>query len=207
MIGLIVIFAAFFYLLASALIVIFSYRYGESRYEKGILFGSFAALLMYNLIFWDVIPVYSVHYYRCIAESTVNIYITPEQWLSENPETIGEDWASRKMMARKTYNKNYGYISERNHSRTWMSSSVVYERKMTDIFSGDVKKLEESIIDVKNEKVMASAVNFIRGKKESLKFNELIMSIGSNYCKGSIEEGRKGMLYNYLNQLKLLGRG
>ena len=44
-----------------------------------------AGFVMYNLVFWDLIPVYATHAYYCAKLSGLTVYKTPEEWKAENP--------------------------------------------------------------------------------------------------------------------------
>ncbi|WP_443192576.1 hypothetical protein, partial [Pseudomonas indica] len=54
---------AFFvvYGLVSVFVIHKSYNFTKTRYSKGWVGGWLAALIMYNLVFWDWIPVYVMH--------------------------------------------------------------------------------------------------------------------------------------------------
>ena len=48
-----------------------------------------AGFVMYNLVFWDLIPVYATHAYYCAKLSGLTVYKTPEEWKAENPGVAG----------------------------------------------------------------------------------------------------------------------
>lgn len=49
------------------------------------LWGMMAGLVMYHLVFWDLIPTLVAHKYYCATEAGFWVYKTPEQWKLENP--------------------------------------------------------------------------------------------------------------------------
>ena len=49
------------------------------------VWGFLAGFVMYNLVFWDFIPVYATHAYYCAKLGGLTVYKTPEEWTAENP--------------------------------------------------------------------------------------------------------------------------
>ena len=64
-----------------ALAVRLAGRWGRSKKLWGIV----AALIMYHLVFWDLIPNYLLFNYYVHTRSGFWVYKTPEQWKEENP--------------------------------------------------------------------------------------------------------------------------
>lgn len=49
------------------------------------LWGGFVVFVFYNIIFWDLIPVYALHAYKCATEGGLVINKTVDDWKRENP--------------------------------------------------------------------------------------------------------------------------
>jgi hypothetical protein len=85
MMGLVFIFVFILYLIVSLIVIWFSVRAARKRKIKGWKFGVPAALFMYLLVFWDHIPTKLMREHYCQTEAGLYVYMTPEQWLKENP--------------------------------------------------------------------------------------------------------------------------
>jgi hypothetical protein len=84
MLGLVVLFVIGVYLAVSALVVLLAARWAKKRGRRGWVWGGLAALAMYNLVFWDLIPTLTMHKYYCATEAGFWVYKTPEQWVREH---------------------------------------------------------------------------------------------------------------------------
>ena len=73
------------YLAVSFIVVVVVVIWAKKRGRRPWLWGLLAALFMYNLVFWDLIPTYVVFKFKCYTESGFWVYKTPEQWKEENP--------------------------------------------------------------------------------------------------------------------------
>ena len=82
------------YLLVSIAVIWIAYRFTKYHYERGWIGGWVAAFIMYNLVFWDLIPVLVMHKYYCATQAGFWVYKTPEQWVKEYPEMRGSEWGS-----------------------------------------------------------------------------------------------------------------
>lgn len=88
MLGLVVIAFIAGYLAISGLVVWLAARWAKKRGRRGWVWGGLAALVMYNLVFWDWIPTVAMHKYYCATEAGFWVYKTPEQWAKENPGVL-----------------------------------------------------------------------------------------------------------------------
>lgn len=60
--------------------------WAKANNKKPWLWGGLAAFVMYNLVFWDLIPTLVMHKYYCATQAGFWVYKTPEQWMRENPK-------------------------------------------------------------------------------------------------------------------------
>lgn len=99
MLGLMVLLAFLAYLAVSIGVIALAVRWAKKRNRKPWLWGGLAALVMYNLVFWDWMPTLIAHKYYCSTQAGFWVYKTPEEWGRENPgivETLVDSaaWAS-----------------------------------------------------------------------------------------------------------------
>ncbi len=85
MIGLTVLFTYLIYLLLSIGTVMATVHWARKRGRRPLLWGGLAALLMYHLVFWDLIPTHLVYNYYRDHKAGFWVYKTVEQWKAENP--------------------------------------------------------------------------------------------------------------------------
>lgn len=106
MIGLVYLLFFGLYLLVSAYVIYRATLYARRRFSKGWVGGWLAAFMMYNLVFWDWIPVYVMHKYYCSTEAGFWVYKSPEQWIKENPETVGKKWGANELHRSETISEH-----------------------------------------------------------------------------------------------------
>lgn len=88
MLGLAVLFFVGLFLLVTLVVVWLTARWAKRHGRRGWVWGGVAALAMYNLMFWDLIPTLLIHNYYCASEAGFWVYKTPEQWVKENPGVL-----------------------------------------------------------------------------------------------------------------------
>ena len=160
MIGLVYLLFFGLYLLVSAYVIYRATLYARRRFSKGWVGGWLAAFMMYNLVFWDWIPVYVMHKYYCSTEAGFWVYKSPEQWIKENPETVGKKWGANELHRSET-------ISE--HTRRYWSSDRIYmEITQTRRFNDEIGRGERVLIDKATGYVLARAIEFYRGSPSAL---------------------------------------
>ena len=200
---------AFFvvYGFVSVFIVHKSYGFTKARYGKGWVGGWLAALVMYNLVFWDWIPVYVMHKYYCSTQAGFWVYKSPEQWIKENPDMVGQKWGN-------DYIKPIERLSN-NNWRIWYSKSVYGETISQPEYSGGLlRRNEERLVDARSGDILSRVVQFE-------KINESALSVGNATVRdfkiwlvigGNICVSPSGQSYNVLDaqngkKLIRLGQG
>lgn len=88
MFGLIVLVCIGIYFAFSIWAVTTAANWARLNGRRSWLWGGAAALVMYNLIFWDLLPTLVADRYRCEAESGFFVYKTFDQWMKENPGVL-----------------------------------------------------------------------------------------------------------------------
>ena len=181
MIGLLYLVFFVVYGLVSVVVINKSYVFTKSRYRKGWIGGWLAALVMYNLVFWDWIPVYVMHKYYCSTEAGFWVYKSPEQWINENPDMVGEKWGD-----------DYGWPIESlssDHWSTWYSSRVYAESLRQPNFAHGLRKYEQSLVDSNTGTPLARVVQFEKINENALSVGnatftdfKVWLAIGGNFC-------------------------
>lgn len=195
------------YGLISVFVINKFYGFTKVRYEKGWIGGWLAALLMYNLVFWDWIPVYVTHKYYCSTEAGFWVYKSPEQWVKENPDVVGVKWGD-------DYIKPIERISD-NHWRVWYSESVYGETISQPEYSGGLlRRIEKRLVDARSGDMISRAVQFEKINESALSVGnatvrdfKIWLAIGGNICVNPA-----GQSYNVLDakngkRLIRLGQG
>jgi len=71
----------------SYFVVILARKAGKTPRKK-MVFTIIAGLIMYNLLFWELIPTIVMYNYYVRTQSGFRVYKTAEQWKDENPEIV-----------------------------------------------------------------------------------------------------------------------
>ncbi len=164
MLGLVVLLLIGAYLLVSALVVWLAARWAKKRGRRGWVWGGVAALVMYNLVFWDWIPTVAMHKYYCATEAGFWVYKTPEQWAKENPgvlETL-EPWPASKVYGKDKveFELNGGTVRQYNDRFGFWSKRAYPDAKLKMLSVG---RRESGLIDVKTREFIVYSRNFISG--------------------------------------------
>ena len=128
MLGLIVLFAFFVYLLIAILVVLAVARLAREQGRSPR--GWAAAIVMYLLVFWDHLPTLLLHKYYCATKAGFWVYKTPEQWKAENPG-VAET------------------LTWRDRSPPFGHKDVVYRRKLNERFVWEHRRLPAPVLPVR----------------------------------------------------------
>ena len=80
MMGLIILIVFGLYLAFSIWVVWGTVRWAKRRQRRAWVWGILATLVMYHLVFWDLIPTKIAHQYYCDKYAGLKVYKTIEQW-------------------------------------------------------------------------------------------------------------------------------
>ena len=169
MMGLMVLMFFGFYLLVSVFVTSKAASWAKANNKKPWLWGGLAAFVIYNLVFWDLIPTLVMHKHYCDTQAGFWVYKTPEQWMKENPELTAEDlkplgkkiyvgemrWSFPYKLFENNPNRRATMINSRIYldgSIDWDFSKVIAIRKNTSFFA-----------DTKNDEKLAQQVTFGSG--------------------------------------------
>ncbi len=153
--GLLYLIAGYIYWVVSSFLTRSAASAAKKRSIAGWKWGLPMAIIMFHLVFWDLIPTFVTLQYNCITEGGYWVYKTPEQWKIENPNvakvlfhTKGIDSLSKgdRYNYIDTYylNQRFDWVVERNRFR-----QLRYLRHE-----------EQKIVDKKTGEVMARYIGF-----------------------------------------------
>jgi hypothetical protein len=196
------------YGLVSVLVIRKAYAFTKGRYSKGWVGGWIVALVMYNLVFWDWIPVYVMHKYYCSTEAGFWVYKSPEQWIKENPEAVGMEWGVNEIKKHKSIDENT--------SISWASDRIYMEYTKTRSFNDQIGRSEHVLIDDLTDEPLARAVEFTRGAGPNYLSSrghwfrqfKIWLLLGHRYCgPADSAQGFLDLSSNNRYQLEQLGKG
>jgi hypothetical protein len=153
MLGLAVLFFIGLYLLITLAAVWFAARWARKRGRRSWVWGGVAALVMYHLMFWDLIPALLLHKYYCSTEAGFWVYKTPEQWVEENLEGSGECSA--------TAHSEIAPVSMET-KRIVLTNRFFKEVRHSSIFPS-LGRSEEILYDGKTGEQIAKSIQFVLG--------------------------------------------
>lgn len=160
MIGLLYLLFFVVYLALTIWFMRIGYRIAKRRYQRGWKGALLVGLVMYNLVFWDWIPVVVMHKYYCTTQAGFWVYKTPEEWVKENPEVIGLDWQKANTRKWERLISDYWHSLNRTWSNRRLYEEYEHERKFVHGISKSVHKLVDNDLG----EVLSQSIEFRRGK-------------------------------------------
>jgi hypothetical protein len=188
--GLMVLGALTVYLLVSIWVTNKAVSWAKSNNKKPWLWGGLAAFVMYNLVFWDLIPTLVMHKYYCATQAGFWVYKTPEQWKQENPGVM-EGLVNNKgaPSARQGDMKNYSDTYFLNDRFNW-----VVKRHGKFLFNRWLH--EQSVVDTKTGEVLVKYVDFSTSQiSPQAGWNGWKMWLANEHCTNG--EYNQGQMYLY----------
>jgi hypothetical protein len=180
------------YLLITLWVVLTTIAWAKRNNRSPLKWGGVAAFVMYNLVFWDWLPTVVAHQYYCATEAGFWVYKTPEQWKEENPG-VAETLSPYHLPEQFRLPKRPGYAGNNRYYQLpdgtlltalfhWTGKSMGADLKMPDgtegywlnerfnwivkdhnIFMDAVHKHEQTVVDSKNNEVLARYIDFSTG--------------------------------------------
>lgn len=190
MMGLMVLIFFAVYWLVSVWTVRKALFWAKANNRKPWLWGGLAAFVMYNLVFWDLIPTLVMHKYYCSTQAGFWVYKTPEQWKAENPGVI--ETLARSMEPDKIQNM------PNNVKRYWITQHFYNDVKRIEVFHALIVE-QKIFFDAKTGEVIAKSTNFWRGTPiwAFNTFDELRQSLGLGWGNRQCEIDGKSPTDNF----------
>ena len=164
MMFLIMAFVFIVYLLLSVAVILFAVKRAKASGRRPWLWGGIAALVMYNVVFWDWIPTVLVHKYYCETEAGFWVYKTVDEWKAENPGVMERVQGVAPKIERTEYgdrqmlNRRFAMEIYRNTPVPFLSTEIA----------------ERVVVDLETKAILAKSIE-----------------VGSGY--GSLSLGKGGM--------------
>ena len=147
--------------------------WAKANNRKPWLWGSLAAFVMYNLMFWDLIPTLVMHKYYCDTQAGFWVYKTPEQWVKENPnlelkpsDKQTYEGTDNDHVATEFINQRMNYVSKINPASAWLP----------------IYKMENYLEDSTTKKMLILYKNYIVGYRERNGVGQLKLWMKSEDC-------------------------
>lgn len=152
-VGFIILAGLIVYLIISIVMIIIGVRHARKKGFPGWKGGVLAAVVMYLLIFWDLIPFHIAHKYYCSTEGGFTLNKTLEEWKQENPGVVET----------LTHKKVSDHTKEGNKERYRLNQRFVWEIVTTRHFLG-IHKSDNRVIDTGTGEILAQYVDFSSGQ-------------------------------------------
>jgi hypothetical protein len=167
-----------------------AYQFAKTRYQRGWAGGLVAAFIMYNLVFWDWIPVVLMHKHLCETEGGFWVYKTPEQWVKEHPEVVGQESRGEALNGNHEPDKSYYHEID----RMWFGTLVYFERFQEKKDFLGISRSQKEIVDANSGEILVKSVNFQRGGSFYGGGYKFWLDIGNTSCSESSYQGVDQML-------------
>lgn len=152
------------------------------------VWGITAAIGMYLLVFWDLIPVLVMHHRYCSSDSGVWVFETPERWAKNHPEALRESATDQRSLTHRTEQLPDGW-------RVWLTDKLYSESNFDRHFSHAIRRHEQRLVDARNGQILVKEVDYERGSAgaielgaESLTDLKFWLAMGNNTCGASEAE-------------------
>jgi hypothetical protein len=194
------------YIVVSIVVIKISINITNKWFGKGWLGAVLSIFLMYNIVFWDLLPVIINHERLCDSNSGLWIDVSSEQFIEENPDLARQVWDStseRKWESKKLSNTH-------TVSKIWFNDSFYLERNYEFSYDHAISRIEQKLINDRHDQVLLRSVQFKRGDSRfplsatGLTDYKFWLAFGSNECKLgslSIEKNFKENLNKFIQQL------
>lgn len=184
MMALLFILFLFVYFIISLILVFTAWRKADQNNRKGWLAGLIVAFVMYNLVFWDWIPVVLKHKHYCKTDAGFWTYQSPEEWVNNNRKLSKQIWYAQGQRKVESLKRENGQETV----RIWYGDNIYHEFEYDRNFAHAIKRIEQRLFDANAEKLLARSVQYTRGDSNlSLGANgftdyKFWLSIGENKC-------------------------
>jgi len=149
MIGLLYLLFFALYLWLSVKAVKWTARWAKAHGRRPRLWGFLAGLVMYSLVFWDLVPTYAMHRYYCATQAGFTVYQTLAEWKKANPGVAAT-------LAPK---KGVDSTRQGNRERYTLNQRFAWDIVRTR-YPFQIVERDERIVDVHTGKVLARYVDF-----------------------------------------------
>ncbi|MBT3092708.1 MAG: hypothetical protein JAZ02_11385 [Candidatus Thiodiazotropha endolucinida] len=187
-VGFIILIGLIVYLIISALIIFLSVRYARKKGIPGWKGGMLAAIVMYLVLFWDLIPMRVTYSYLCNSQAGTTIFKTFEQWKNENPGVMETLLPEKDNTSVVEDNRRYVRLNQR-----------FIREIFTTRYPFDIRKYDNRVVDVLNNDILAQYIDFDtdRNSDNPKSINDYKPWRYSTSCEPDGQKVDKGVFTNY----------
>lgn len=158
------------YLLISIWLTKKAASWAKANNKKPWLWGGLIAFVMYNLVFWDLMPTLVMHKYYCSTQAGFWVYKMPEQWMKENPELTKDDLillgeAGKGINILADFHKRKPLISNPKNEVLMINQRIYldsqYERNINRLVP--IHRIKRFYADINNDQKLAEEITFGSG--------------------------------------------
>ncbi|WP_367155882.1 hypothetical protein [Methylomonas sp. HYX-M1] len=198
------------YLLISIGIVKAVMAWAAQHQRRVWLWSGFATFIMYNLVFWDLIPTKIAYKYYCDTQAGYTVFKSPTQWFQENSNLPAASLKS----SRKKNGIGWSYENRILAKKPWKKVSQINEFIYEDIEFMQhiccflpINKRSYYVADARNDEKLFEYVTFWTG------YDNLELGNLKNYwminggCMESVnnEDMVSFKFYEFINEIVKLG--
>ncbi|MCU7923333.1 MAG: hypothetical protein KZQ88_11640 [Candidatus Thiodiazotropha sp. (ex Dulcina madagascariensis)] len=195
MIGLVYLLVMGGHLLLSIWVVKLAVKQAGKHSKPGWYYGVPAGIVMFSLLYWDLIPTHAVHRYYCLVDGGFTVNKTLEEWKRENPgvaETL-------------VPNNEPGAIITGNRRRYILNQRFIWDVYTSKHVFG-IRKKDKRVVDVVTGETLATYIDFdtdIRALSlEPRNFRDLRLWLAANSCEMDGRKFNRRKFSEYLNAVK-----
>ena len=196
--GFIILGGLIIYLIISLLAVWLGIRVAKERGRAGWKGGLFMSVVMYLILFWDLIPFRVAHEYYCVTEGGFTLNKTLDEWKRENPGIVE---TLKPIKDLKSLSIVGGERRRLNERFAWDSFKSIG-------FLG-VRKKDERIVDLLKNENLAQYVDFDSNQHshDFKSFRDFKIWIYEESCEDTKRMPEKIRFNDYLYAVKKIGSG
>jgi len=186
------------YFIISLLLIALGVSVARERGKPGWKGGLIVAVVMYMILFWDLIPMRVTHKYLCLTQGGFNVHKTLDEWKRENPgvaESLEPTTSTDLTVdgARQRYVLNQRFSWDIHTSKHLMG----------------IRKRDERIVDLKTSEILAQYIDFDTDisslGSEPRNFRDFKFWLSVNSCERTGHKANQKSFYEFEAAFENLG--
>lgn len=148
-VGFYIIIGLIVYSILSIIVVVIGVTVARKHGKSGWKAGALMAVLMYLILFWDLIPMRMTYSYLCNQQAGLQIHKEFDQWKKENPGVADTLVPEQDSASTKVGNKRSVSLNQR------------FNREIiTTEYQFDIRKYDNRIVDKINGDILVQYIDF-----------------------------------------------
>lgn len=186
------------YCIITLLLIALGVAVARERGKPGWKGGLIVAVVMYMILFWDLIPMRVTHKYLCLTQGGFNVNKTLDEWKRENPG-VAESLSP---------NESHEAITTNGLRRYMLNQRFAWDVHTSKHFLGILKR-DERIIDRLTDEVLAQYVDFDTDisslGSEPRNFRDYKIWLSVNSCERAGHKANQKSFYEFEADFENLG--